>query len=212
MGSGDSVRLLLRPVIDLATFVGDRPVVTTGVGDADRLVALLGSVTPGARVDQSEPFIPGGEHDPRVAVTAALFADWLSRSVIELPIEPLTLAYPAVQPLADGGLLVADTRVAVGKPPNGYVIGPNGKVRRSIMFGDGIEHMLVDRLSPSTPPASTPISELEELFSVTRSMVLPGPRARSHQDRINGHGRYLALPVTLGTTGQQEPAAAPARR
>ncbi len=31
--------------------------------------------------------------------------------------------------------------------------------------------MLVDRLSPSTPPASTPISELEELFSATRSTV-----------------------------------------
>lgn len=141
-----SFELVLRPVIDLAASVGDRRVVATGVGDGDRLVALLGSVTPGAPVDPSEPFIPGGEHDPRVLLMSALFADGQSKSVVELQVEPFTLAFPVVQPLSDGGLLVADSRVAVGKPPNGYVIGPDGKVRHSIMFGDGIEHLLVDRV------------------------------------------------------------------
>ncbi len=141
-----SPELVLRPVIDLASFIGERRVVATGVGDSDLLVALVGSVTPGVPVDASEPFIPGGEHDPRVVATAALFADRQSKSVSELPIEPLALAFPVVQPLSDGGLLVADSRVAVGNPPNGHVIGPNGKIRRSIMFGDGIEHMLVDRV------------------------------------------------------------------
>jgi hypothetical protein len=141
-----SFELVLRPVIDLAASVGDRRVVATGVGDGDRLVALLGSVTPGAPVDPSEPFIPGGEHDPRVLLMSALFADGQSKSVVELQVEPFTLAFPVVQPLSDGGLLVADSRVAVGKPPNGYVIGPDGKVRHSITFGDGIEHLLVDRV------------------------------------------------------------------
>jgi hypothetical protein len=138
--------LILRPVIDLAPFVGDRRVVANGVGDEDQLVVLLGSVTPGTPVHPSEPFIPGGEHDPTVVVSSALLADRQSKSVIDLPIEPLTLAFPVVQPLSDGGLLVADSRVAVGKPPNGHVIGSDGKLRGSIMFGDGIEHMLVDRL------------------------------------------------------------------
>jgi hypothetical protein len=138
--------LILRPVIDLAPFVGDRRVVAYGVGDEDQLVVLLGSVTPGTPVHPSEPFIPGGEHDPTVVVSSALLADRQSKSVIDLPIEPLTLAFPVVQPLSDGGLLVADSRVAVGKPPNGHVIGSDGKLRGSIMFGDGIEHMLVDRL------------------------------------------------------------------
>jgi len=141
-----SLELVLRPVVDLASVVGDRRIVASGVGAGDRLVALIGSVTPGAPVDPSRPFIPGGEHDPRVEVTSVLFAEWPSKSVAELPLEPLKLAFPVVQPLPDGGLLVADSRVAVGKPPNGHVIGPEGKVRRSIMFGDGIEHMLVDRL------------------------------------------------------------------
>lgn len=138
--------LVLRPVIDLASFVGDRRIVAMGVGDADRLVAVLGSVTPGEPVDPNKPFIPGGEHDPRIEAVSALFADRQSGSVVEMPIEPLTLAFPLVQPLPDGGLLVADSRVTVEEPPNGHVIGPDGKVRRSIMFGDGIEHMLVDRL------------------------------------------------------------------
>jgi hypothetical protein len=141
-----SLQLVLRPVVDLASVVGDRRIVASGVGDGDRLVALLGSVTPGAPVDPSQPFIPGREHDPRVEVTSALFADRPSKLVAELPLEPLTLAFPVVQPLPDGGLLVADSRVAVGAPQNGHVIGPDGKARRLVMFGDGIEHLLVDRL------------------------------------------------------------------
>ena len=140
-----SLELVFRPVLDLASFVRDRRVVATGVGEGNRFVALIGSVTPGTPVDPSEPFIPGGEHDPRVEVLSALLADRRSKSVVELPVEPLTLAFPVVQPLSDGGILVADSRVAVGKPPNGHVIGPDGKIRHSIMFGDGIEHMLVDR-------------------------------------------------------------------
>ncbi len=43
--------LVLRPVIDLASFVGDRRIVAMGVGDGDRLVAVLGSVTSGEPVD-----------------------------------------------------------------------------------------------------------------------------------------------------------------
>ncbi len=74
--------LVLRPVMDLSSYVRERRVAATGVGDADRLVALLGSVTPGSPVDPSERFIPGGEHDPRVVAIAALFADRLSRTVV----------------------------------------------------------------------------------------------------------------------------------
>ncbi len=132
-------------MIDLASLVGDHRVVATGVGEGDRLVALLGSVTAGTPRDPSQPFIAGGEHDPGVEVTSALIADRPSKSVVTLPIEPLTLTFPVVRPLADGGLLVALSR-GCGRAARWPCDRPDGKVRRSIMFRDGIEHMLVDRL------------------------------------------------------------------
>ena len=79
-------------------------------------------------------------------VVGALIADSRTGTVREMAVEPLEVAYPEVQPLADGGLLVVDARVVYGSPPNARVIAPDRRVRRAIMFGDGVEHVLVDRL------------------------------------------------------------------
>ena len=63
-----------------------------------------------------------------------------------MAIEPVTVSFPRVQPLSNGGLLIADLRASAHGPPNAHVIGPDGRVQRSIVLGDAIEHMLVDSL------------------------------------------------------------------
>ena len=125
------MELVLRKVADLSPQVAGRQVVAAGVGDRDRLVLLLGTSVPGSR---------------GVTCTAAVFADRRSGSVEELAIEPVTVVDPLVQPLANGGLLIADSLGSTHGPPNAHVIGPDGRVQRSMVLGDAIEHMLVDKL------------------------------------------------------------------
>ena len=107
------MELVLRKVADLSPQVAGRQIVAGGVGDRDRLVMVLGTIAPGAR---------GVMAHRTITCTAALFADRRSGSVEELAIEPVTVSFPRVQPLSNGGLLIADARASAHWPPNAHVI------------------------------------------------------------------------------------------
>jgi hypothetical protein len=137
--------LTLHPVLDLRDAIAGRSVVATGVGAWNELAVLVADVMPEAPVRAGQSRVPGsGSHDPTVVLRAALIGNLKTQAIREVTLAPISVPYPSVQPLADGGILVADSRVAVGRPPNGHVFGPDGAIRRSILFGDGIGPMLVD--------------------------------------------------------------------
>ena len=138
------MRLVLHPLFDFSETLASRALLANGVGPGGRIASLVGEYLPGEPLPPDATFIRGGPSEPLTFATAAIFWDGAGTAVRELPLEKVRVRYPFVQPLPDGGLLVAGARVAAGEEPNAFVVDPTGKLTRRIMFGDGIEHIQVD--------------------------------------------------------------------
>ena len=138
------MHLTLRPLYDFSAALAGRNLLAVGVGPSGRLASLLGEQRPGDPASPNELVIPGVERESTTVATAGLIWDGADNSVREVPLEPVRIRFPIVQPLPDGGLLIAGSRVAAGEEPNAVLFDPTGQPTRRILFGDGIEHVQVD--------------------------------------------------------------------
>lgn len=139
------MHLILRPLVDFSEILRDRKLLAVGVGPDGQVAVLVGEEFPGEPTPPDKPSFPIGPNAPSTFVTAAIIWEGEASAFRELPFERVRVQYPIVQPLPDGGVLVAGSRVAVGEEPNGLVFDSAGRLLRRIMFGDGIEHLQVDR-------------------------------------------------------------------
>jgi hypothetical protein len=82
-----------------------------------------------------------------MVAAAALLADEGLGHIRELVLEPTAFRYPTVQPLANDMILVVNARMGAEDLPNAFVFDGLGHLVQRVMFGDAIEHVLVDRLN-----------------------------------------------------------------
>jgi hypothetical protein len=139
------MHLILRPLVDFSEILRDRKLLAVGVGPDGQVAALAGEEFPGEPTPPDKPSFPIGPNAPSTFVTGAIIWEGEAAAFRELPLDRVRIQYPIVQPLPDGGVLVAGSRVAAGEEPNALVFDSVGRLRRRIMFGDGIEHVQVDR-------------------------------------------------------------------
>ena len=139
------MHLILRPLVDFSEILRDRKLLAVGVGPDDQVAALAGEEFPGEPTPPDKPSFPIGPNAPSTFVTGAIIWEGEAAAFRELPLDRVRVQYPIVQPLPDGGVLVAGSRIAAGEEPNALVFDSIGRLRRRIMFGDGIEHVQVDR-------------------------------------------------------------------
>ncbi|MCE6996569.1 hypothetical protein LZG04_17425 [Saccharothrix sp. S26] len=119
--------------------------VSTGVGPRGEVVALWSS----AAGREALPARDGGPGRPSFAATrterpveARLTGHGPERDVV-VTLDP-ALARPVVQPLPDDRFLVVGARCRwrpEGAEHNAQVVGPDGDVVRTAVFGDGVNHV-----------------------------------------------------------------------
>jgi hypothetical protein len=135
------VELRLNLMIDLSDRLEGREVMAAGIGP-DETVALL-LAEPGPLPERASlPAVLMGWHDPvRRAVGALLVR---GGETMTISIDPLVGFYSEIQPLADGGFLICQARVARGSEPNVNRYDAAGVLVAQFRAGDGVAQMLVD--------------------------------------------------------------------
>jgi hypothetical protein len=139
------VHLTLRPLVDFSSAIRDRELLAVGIGPGGVVASLVGDKSPrdAGNADEQAPL--GGLDEHPTFATAVIIWDGVASAFRDVDLEPVRVSHPIVQPLSDGGALVATTRVEVGGDPNALIFDRRGRIRRRIMFGDGIEEVHVDK-------------------------------------------------------------------
>jgi hypothetical protein len=125
-------------------------VVAQGIGPR-RDAVFLATTPPPARFPNTTHHASGDAIVPVSALKApfaATFVHVTGDAYRRVEIPEVATAYPLLQPLPDGEVLIVSARCAwrSGDPEkNGMVYGPTGELRRSFVLGDGIQDVQTTR-------------------------------------------------------------------
>jgi hypothetical protein len=135
---------------DLSQILGKRKIISSGAGPNGEAVIL--AVTPEL---EKQPF--GREEQKGFASFPlskprnrypALFLRFDGKLLQQTELQEVESAFPFIQPLPGGEILVVGCRCHYGKgnpEKNASVYGPDGKLRRQFVLGDGIHSVQATR-------------------------------------------------------------------